>query len=73
MPEHINKMKKSEDINKEKFKYQLAGWILYIICAVFFIASSLKNYDIWALAGGITFLIANIVFLISLIRSNKNV
>jgi hypothetical protein len=28
----------------QEIKYQIAGWILFIICAIFFIASSLKNH-----------------------------
>ena len=55
----------------EEFKYQLAGWILFIICAIFFIASSLKNHDILTFIGGIIFLIACIVFLIPLLSTNK--
>ena len=38
----------------EEIKYQLAGWILFIICAIFFIASSLKNHDILTFIGEIT-------------------
>jgi Na+/proline symporter len=52
-------------------KYQLAGWILFIICAIFFIASSVKNHDTLTFIGGIFFLIACIVFLIPLVMSNK--
>jgi flagellar biosynthesis protein FliQ len=52
-------------------KYQLAGWILFIICAIFFIASSVKNHDTLTFIGGIIFLIACIVFLIPLVMSNK--
>jgi len=55
----------------QEIKYQLAGWILFIICAIFFIASSLKNHDTLTFIGGVIFLIACIVFLIPLVRSNK--
>ncbi|MCD6486104.1 MAG: hypothetical protein J7K35_02085 [Syntrophobacterales bacterium] len=55
----------------QETKYQLAGWILFVICAIFFIASSLKNHDLLAFAGGVIFLIACIVFLIPLVGSNK--
>ena len=60
-----------ENQSKQEIKYQLAGWILFIICAIFFIASSLKNHDILTLIGSVIFLIACIVFLIPLVRSNK--
>ena len=55
----------------QEIKYQLAGWILFVICAIFFIASSLKNHDLLAFIGGVIFLIACIVFLIPLVSSNK--
>ncbi|MGB9441229.1 MAG: hypothetical protein WCB15_25035 [Desulfobacterales bacterium] len=66
-------MKENQENQIEKeIKYQLAGWILFIICAIFFIASSLKNHDTLTFIGGVIFLIACIVFLIPLVRSNKN-
>ena len=52
-------------------KYHLSGWILFIICAIFFIASILKNHDTLAFIGSVIFLIACIVFLIPLVRPNK--
>lgn len=55
----------------QEIRYQLAGWILFIICAIFFIVSSLKNHDILTFLGSVIFLIACIVFLIPLVRSNK--
>jgi len=54
-----------------EIKYQLAGWILFIICAIFFIASSLKNHDTLTFIGGVSFLVACIIFLIPLVRPNK--
>jgi Ca2+/Na+ antiporter len=65
-------MKENQEnqIGKE-IKYQLTGWILFILCAIFFIASSLKNHDILTFIGGVIFLIACFVFLIPLVRSNK--
>ncbi len=55
----------------QEIKYQLAGWILFILCAIFFIASSLKNRDTLTFIGAVIFLIACIIFLIPLVRSNK--
>ncbi len=52
-------------------KYQIVGWILFIICAIFFIASSLKNHDILTFIGSVIFLIACIVFFIPLVRLRK--
>jgi hypothetical protein len=52
-------------------KYQLLGWILFIVCAIFFIASSLINGDILTFIGSVIFLIACVVFLIPLFRTIK--
>jgi Na+/proline symporter len=55
----------------QEIRYQLLGWILFIICAIFYIASGLKNHDILTFIGSVIFLIACIVFLIPLVRPNK--
>ena len=55
----------------QEIKYQIVGWILFIICAIFFIASSLKNHDTLTFIGSVSFLLACIVFLIPLVRPNK--
>jgi hypothetical protein len=60
----------SQDNNGDK--HQIAGWILFIFCAIFFLASSLRNQDILTLLGSIIFLVACAVFLVPLIRSYKN-
>ena len=57
----------------QDLKYQLFGWILFIVCAIFFIASSLKNGDTLTFIGSIIFLIACIVFLIPLIKTTKKI
>jgi len=46
----------------------ITGWLLFIISALGFIWSSLKNGDIPSLIGGVFFLIACIVFLIPYMR-----
>lgn len=51
---------------------QLVGWILFVLCAIFFIASSLKNRDTLAFIGSVLFLISCIVFIIPLVRNMKN-
>ncbi len=55
-----------------EMKCQLTGWILFVICALFFIASGLKNHDPLTFIGSVIFLIACIVFLIPLTRPNQN-
>ena len=52
-------------------KYQIAGWILFIICAILFIGSSIMNQDLLTFIGSVIFLIACVVFLIPIIRTYK--
>jgi hypothetical protein len=49
-------------------KYNLAGWIFFVVCAGFFIISAIKASDIWYLTGSIIFLAGCVVFIIPLIR-----
>ncbi|MBS3731657.1 MAG: hypothetical protein KGY42_02010 [Desulfobacterales bacterium] len=61
-------MKPERDQKAEKQeRYQITGWILFIVCALFFAAAGLKNRDMVTFAGSMFFLIACIVFLIPLI------
>lgn len=62
-------MKKQD---KREIKYHLAGWILFVICSIFFIVSSLRNHDTFALIGSIMFLVACILFLIPLFESYQH-
>jgi len=52
-------------------KFQLAGWLLFIVCAVFFIISSIKAQDTLLLIGSVLFLIACVVFIIPLVDKNR--
>jgi len=52
-------------------KYQLWGWILFLICALFFIASSLQNGDRFALIASLVFFVACIVFMVPLLSKNR--
>lgn len=54
-------------------KFSLWGWVLFVVCALFFIASGLKSLDLLSLIGSIIFLAACFVFLYSLVkRTGKN-
>jgi len=48
-------------------RFQLLGWILFVLSAIFFITSSIRAGDMISLLGGALFLIACFVFLIPLI------
>jgi uncharacterized membrane protein YhhN len=56
---------------KRKDRYHLVGWGLFLISAVFFIASGVRHRDILTLTGSIAFFIACIVFLIPLLPPGK--
>ena len=54
-------------MSKRQRQFQLAGWVLFIVCAGFFIASAIQNHDALYLIGSIVFLVACIVFIIPLV------
>ncbi len=60
-----------ENKKVQEIKLQLVGWILFILCAIFFIASSLKNKDTLTFIGSVLFLIACIVFTFQLVNGMK--
>jgi predicted membrane channel-forming protein YqfA (hemolysin III family) len=66
-------MKYNKERNKEISqknivnRFHILGWILFIICAFFFIVASFKNNDIWTFIGSVIFLFACVVFLIPLL------
>ncbi len=53
-------------------KHDLWGWILFVISALFFIASSIHNGDVIGLLGGVFFLLACVAFLASYVGDGKN-
>ena len=60
------------DEKKREIAFHLWGWILFIICAGFFIASSAKDGNMLGLIGSIIFFIACVFFIIPLvIRKNR--
>lgn len=66
-------MKKiQENQEEQEARLQLIGWALFVLCALFFIASSIKNRDFLTFVGSIFFLISCIVFIVPLLRKMKN-
>ena len=58
--------------NRER-KFHLWGWILFLVCACFFIASSTKDGNILSLVGSTIFFVTCVVFIIPLvIKDNQN-
>ena len=52
-------------------KYDLWGWILFVVSALFFIVSSIRAGDMVGLLGGVFFLLACAFFLASYIGVHK--
>jgi hypothetical protein len=49
-------------------KWVLAGWLLFIVSALFFIAAAWRAGDMLALVGGLFFLLACFSFLVPIVR-----
>ncbi len=65
-----------DDDQSRELKSQLWGWILFVMSAVFFVISSIKNGDVLGFIGSALFLVGCAVFMIPLvaeIRANSGV
>ena len=51
--------------------YDLWGWLLFVVSAMFFIASSIRAGDVIGLLGGVFFLLACVAFLVPYKGSRK--
>ena len=49
---------------RKEHRINLAGWVLFVISALFFTATSLRAGDMLGLVGSLFFLVACFVFLI---------
>ena len=58
---------KIKEANIEKV-YHLLGWVLFLICAVFFILASIKDFNAFSLIGSIIFLVGCVIFIIPLVK-----
>jgi len=56
----------SNGVNRER-KFHLWGWIFFLVCAGFFIASNIEGGSILGLIGSVIFLLACVVFIIPLV------
>ncbi len=53
-------------------RWILAGWMLFIVSALFFIVAAWRSGDGLALGGGVFFLIACFAFLVPFLRDDRN-
>ncbi|MEM9604247.1 MAG: cytochrome oxidase subunit III [Pseudomonadota bacterium] len=56
------------DSARFKTRCEIAGWVLFILSACGFIASSWRSGDLPSLIGGLFFLVACFVFLLPYVR-----
>ena len=57
----------SADNRSRERKFHLGGWILFVVCAGFFIVSNIEVGNPLGLAGSIIFLVGCVVFIIPLV------
>ena len=57
-----------EGRKRREGRFNLWGWVLFLVCAVFFIASAVISGDMLYLTGSIIFLVACLLFIASLVR-----
>ena len=53
-------------------RLQLAGWILFLICAPLFLVSGLRSGDLWTVAASVVFGVGVVLFLITLRPRNRS-
>ena len=54
----------SEESPRNEKKHDLLGWMLFVVSAAFFMASSIRAGDVVGLLGGVFFLLACVAFLV---------
>lgn len=59
-------------MHEKSLRYQLCGWILFVACAILFIAEGIVNREPLVLVASLIFLLACLVFLVPLIDSFRN-
>ncbi|MEO0537871.1 MAG: hypothetical protein AAF215_28920 [Cyanobacteria bacterium P01_A01_bin.123] len=57
------------NIDKSAKVYEIIGWLLFIVSAVFFTGSTIQAGDRLGILGSLFFLIACFIFLIPLLRA----
>jgi len=60
----------TKDNGRER-RVNLWGWILFLVCAIFFILSSLQSGSITGLVGSIIFLAGCVVFIIPIMAKGN--
>jgi hypothetical protein len=53
--------------NKKSLGFQIAGWVLFMACALCYIVANIRSGDWLSLAGSAIFLLACLVFMVPLV------
>jgi len=53
--------------NKCEYFFNMAGWVLFLICSLFYIYNSIQADDPIYLAGSVIFLVACVSFMVPMI------
>ncbi|MFH1662814.1 MAG: hypothetical protein ABH934_02725 [Chloroflexota bacterium] len=61
----------SDYSQRKERQFNLWGWLLFLVCAAFFIASAVTSGDVLYLTGSIIFLLACLLFLVPLLKKQK--
>lgn len=74
MTKHVGcqEVEVSDNSPQKDKRYDLWGWLLFTLSALFFIISSLRNGDMIGLLGGVFFLLACVAFLAPYIGRHKD-
>jgi hypothetical protein len=57
-------------MNELERKCNILGWLLFVVCAAFFIASAWRSRDMLYLIGSLIFLVACLVFLVPFVKGH---
>ncbi|MDP8977593.1 MAG: hypothetical protein M3N17_03260 [Actinomycetota bacterium] len=57
-----------EERRGTKWRFDLAGWLVFLVSGFFFLAGAIGNGDVWSVVGSLLFLAGVGVFLFSLVR-----
>ena len=52
-------------------KFELWGWVLFLVSAVFYIVGGIRNGDVVGVLGAVFFFVACIVFLIPFLSGSR--
>tara|TARA_Y100000590_G_C15532466_1_gene943729 strand:- start:562 stop:735 length:174 start_codon:yes stop_codon:yes gene_type:complete len=55
-----------------KRSIELIGWLLFLLCAVLFLISGLRNNDVWTIIASVLFGIGVILFLVGFKPKKEN-